>query len=183
MNLSKPFVDAWNIYIKHLGTILIGFFIVIILSVVTLGILLIPLVVGLQMLFVKAKRGEQISANEVLAPINRYFSLAFGGFGIGLLILCGLPLLVVPGLAWASWWMYALLYMYDRSMHIEDGMKSSKAVVRQGGTWWHLLFLVILFFIDNVLPILFGPLGMLAKFVTTPVTMGAIACAYADEAK
>ncbi len=126
MNLSKPFVDSWNIYIKHLGTILVGFIIVIILSIVTLGILLIPLLVGFQMLFVKAKRGEQISANEVLAPINRYFSLVFGRLGIGLLIVFGLCLLIVPGLTWLSWWMYASLYMFDRSMHIEDAMKSSK---------------------------------------------------------
>lgn len=62
MNLGKPFVDSWNIYVKHLGTILIGFIIVIILSIVTLGILYIPLLIGLQMLFVKAKRGEQIQA-------------------------------------------------------------------------------------------------------------------------
>ena len=183
MNLSKPFVDAWNIYVKHLGTILIAFIIVIVLSIVTLGILLVPLAVGLQMLFVKAKRGDQPAANDVLAPIGRYFSLTFGCLGIGMLTLFGLCLLVVPGLAWMSWWLYAPLYMFDRSMHIEDAMKSSKAVVRQGGTWWHLLFLVIIFFIDNVLPVLFGPLGLLAKFVTTPVTMGALACAYADESK
>jgi hypothetical protein len=183
MNLGKPFVDAWNIFVKHLGTILIGFIIVIILSVITLGLLLIPLLVGLQMLFVKAKRGEQISANDVLAPIGRYFSLVFGRFGIGLLVIFGLCLLIVPGLAWYSWWMYAALYIYDRHMHIEDAMKSSKDVVRKGGTWWHLLFLTIVVFIDNILPLLFGPLFLLAKFITTPVTMGAIACAYADEAK
>ncbi|MDD5593216.1 MAG: hypothetical protein PHG97_00565 [Candidatus Margulisbacteria bacterium] len=183
MNIGKPFIDSWNIYIKHLGTILIAFIILIILSVITLGVLYIPLLIGLQMLFVKAKRGEQITANEVLAPINRYFSLVFGSFGIGLLVLFGLLLLIVPGLAWASWWMYAALFMYDRSMHIEDGMKSSKDVVRKSGTWWHLLFLVIVFFIDNVFVWFIGPLGFIAKFVTTPLTMGAVACAYADESK
>jgi len=183
MNLGKPFVDAWNIYVKHLGTIMIGFIIVIILSVVTLGVLYIPLLVGLQMLFVKAKRGQQISANDVLAPIGRYFSLVFGSFGVCLLILFGLCLLVVPGLSWYSWWMYAALYMYDRHMHIEDAMRSSKDVVRKSGTWWHLLFLAIVCFIDNVVVCLIGPFGLLAKFITTPVTMGAIACAYADEAK
>ncbi|MBN3033269.1 MAG: hypothetical protein JW873_04160 [Candidatus Saganbacteria bacterium] len=183
MNLGKPFVDAWNIFVKHLGTILIGFIILIILSVVTLGTLYIPLLTGLQMLFVKAKRGEQIAANDVLAPIDRFFSLFFGTVGMGFLVLFGLFLLIVPGLAWGSWWMYATLYMYDRRMHIEDAMKSSKAVVRQNGTWWHLLFLLIVFFIDNIFNWVLGPFGLPAKFITTPVTMGAIACAYADEAK
>jgi hypothetical protein len=183
MNLSKPFVDSWSIFVKHLGTILIGLIIVIILSVITCFVLLIPLLVGFQMLFVKAKRGQQISANDVLAPIGRYFSLSFGIMGIGILVGFGLCLLIVPGLALASWWMYALLYMYDRHMHIEDAMKSSKDVVRKSGTWWHLLFLVIVCFIDNVVACFFGPFFLLAKFITTPVTLGAIACAYADESK
>jgi len=183
MNIANPFIDSWNILIKNLGTIIISLIIVVILSVVTLGILYIPLLIGLQMLFVKAKRGQAISSNEVLDPIKRYFSLVFGSMGIGILIFFGILLFIVPGLAWASWWMYAALYIYDKNMHIEDGMRSSKEVVRKNGTWWHLLFLVVAWVIDNVVIWFIGPIGFLLKFITTPLTMGAIACAYADESQ
>jgi hypothetical protein len=183
MNIGKPFVDSWNIYIKNLGTIFIAFIILIILTVVTLGTLYIPLLIGLQMLFVKAKRGEAITSNEVLAPVGRYFSLTFGSLGICLLVLTGLLLLVVPGLAWSAWWMYAALLMYDKKMHIEDGMRTSKELVRKNGTWWHLLFLIVAFFIDFLPSVIFPPFGWALKFITTPLTMGAVACAYADEAQ
>src|SRR3989338_3092764 len=183
MNIGKPFVDSWNIYIKNLGTILIGLIILIILSVITLGVLYIPLLIGLQILFVKAKRGQAITANEVLAPVSRYFSLSFGSICICFLVLFGLLLLIVPGLAWASWWMFAALIMYDKNAHIEEGMRLSKEIVRKNGTWWHLLFLSIVWFIDNVFVWFFGPLGFIIKFATTPLMMGAVACAYVDEAQ
>ena len=183
MNIAKYFVDAWNVLIKNLGTIIISLIIVIILSVVTLGILYLPLMIGLQMMFVKAVRGQPISSNEVLDPIKRYFSLAFGAMGIGILVIFGFLLLVVPGLAWSSWWMYALLFIYDKNLHIEDGMRASKEVVRKNGVWWHLLFLVVVWVVDNIFVWFLGPLGFLFKLITTPLTKGAIACAYADESK
>lgn len=183
MDIGKAFVDSWNILIKNLGTILIAFLIVIILSIVSLGVLCLPLLIGLQMLFVKAKRGESITANSVLDPINRYFSIVFGHIGIAFLVFFGILLVLVPGLAWASWWMYAVLFMYDKNMHIEDGMRASKEVVRKNGTWWHLLFLIIVWVVDNIFVWFFGIFGLLLKLITTPLTMGAIASAYVDETK
>ncbi|MBU0671887.1 MAG: hypothetical protein KJ732_02535 [Candidatus Margulisbacteria bacterium] len=190
MNIGKPFVDAWNIYLKNFGTIIISLIIVIILSVVTLGILSLPLFIGFQMLFVKAMRKKKIVANEVLDPIKRFFSLVSGYFAIGLLILFGCLLLLVPGLAWASWWMYGLLFIYDKNMHIEDGMRSSKELVRKNGTWWHLLFLAVMAFINiaagQVLLALHIPIWIyyiLSTLFIMPITSGALACAYADESK
>lgn len=181
MNIAKPFLAAWNILIKNLGVILIAVIILLIMSVVTLGIMYLPLLVGLQMLFVKAARGKTITSNEIFDPMNRYFSVVFGKMGILMLVITGLVLLIVPGLAWASWWMYAVLFMVDKNLHIEDGMKASKELVRKNGTWWHLLFLLVCYVIDNILVWFIGPLGLLLKFITTPLTMGAIACAYVEE--
>jgi len=190
MNIGKPFVDAWNIYIKNFGTIIISLIIVIILSLVTLGVLSLPLFIGFQMLFVKAMGKKKITANEVLDPINRFFSLTFGYMGIFILIFFGCLLFLVPGLVWASWWLYALLFIYDRNMHIEDGMRASKELVRKNGTWWHLLFLAVIVFINMALGQLIGALNIpvwiyyvLSTLFVTPITSGAIACAYADESK
>ncbi|MBN2057287.1 MAG: hypothetical protein JW782_00625 [Candidatus Saganbacteria bacterium] len=190
MNIGKPFVDAWNIYIKNFGTIIIGLLIALILSLVTFGVLALPLFVGFQLLFVKAMRGEKLVANSVLDPVGRYFSLVGAYFGIGLFIFLGCILLIVPGLAFAAWWMYAMLFIVDRNMHIEDGMRSSKELVRKNGTWWHLLFLVVIFFINFVIGQIVMALNIpvwvyyvLSTVLVAPITSGALACAYADESK
>ncbi|MBU1866875.1 MAG: hypothetical protein KKD13_00155, partial [Candidatus Margulisbacteria bacterium] len=61
MDIGKAFVDAWNTYTKNL--------IVIILAAIVSSILwyLIVPMVGFQMMFVKAKRGEGVSFNEVFS--------------------------------------------------------------------------------------------------------------------
>jgi hypothetical protein len=190
MNIAKPFLNAWDIYIKNFGTIIISLIIVIILSIVTLGILAIPLFVGFQMLFVKAMRKKKIVANEVLEPIGRYWSILFGNVTIMIMVIFGFMLLIVPGFAWMAWWMYAILFIYDRNMHIEDGLRASKELVRKNGTWWHLLFLVVIGFINIALAQIFAAANipawiyqLLATIFVTPITSGAIACAYADESK
>ncbi len=190
MNIGKPFVDAWNIYIKNFGTLMIALIIALILTIVTLGVLGLPLFIGFQMLFVKAMRKKKITANEVLDPVNRYFSLVFGYLGIAFLTFFGCLLFLVPGLVWISWWMYALLFMADRDMHIEAGMRASKELVRKNGTWWHLLFLAVICFINIALRQLLGALSIpvwiyfvLATLFITPITGGALACAYAAESK
>ena len=101
MNIGKPFVDAWTIYVKNFWTILISLIVVIILSIVSLGVLVVPLFTGFQMLFVKAMRKKKIVVNEVLDPIGRFFSLTFANISIAIMVIFGCFLLLVPGLAWA----------------------------------------------------------------------------------
>jgi uncharacterized membrane protein len=179
MDIVKAFKDAWNVYVKNFFTIFLSSVAVLILSVVTLGILYIPLMVGLQMLFVKAKRGQEISLNDIFSPIKRFFALFFGSIWIGILIIIGLILFIVPGLCWASWWMYALLFIFDKEMKIGEGMRASKEVIRRNNLWMHLLLLVLACFIANIGSYVFG-IGII---FTLPLGLGAIACAYADETK
>jgi len=179
MDIVKAFTDAWNIYLKNFMTILLATIAVLLLGMITIGILYLPLMIGLQMMFVKAKRGETIVFNDIFAPLKKFWSLWGGAIWIGLLGAIGIILLIVPGLCWLSWWMYALLFIYDKNLGIGAGMRASKEIVRKNNIWLHLLFLLLAGFISNL-----GTYVLWVGFlVTMPLGMGAIACAYADEAK
>ena len=182
MDIVKPFKDAWEIYIKNFLTILLATLITIILGMITLGILILPLVVGLQMLFVKAKRGQPIALNDIFAPIKRISAIYFSGIWICILVAIGLILLIVPGLCWASWWMYSLLFIFDKGLGIGAGMRASKEIVRKNNLWMHLILILLVGFIMNVgnfIPMLNIALDILLM----PLALGAIACAYVEEAK
>ncbi|MDD4178699.1 MAG: hypothetical protein PHH14_01440 [Candidatus Margulisbacteria bacterium] len=179
MDIVKAFTDAWNIYIKNFFTIFLATLVVIILGALTLGLLFIPLMIGLQMLFVKAKRGEAIALNDIFAPVNRFFALFFGNIWIVILVAVGLLLLIVPGLCWASWWMYSLLFIFDKKLGIGAGMRASKEVVRKNNLWMHLLFLIL----ASVVAHLGSYIFWVGIFLTFPLGWGAVACAYADESK
>lgn len=179
MDIVKAFTDAWNIYIKNFIIIILATLVAMVLGGLTLGILYIPLLVGVQMLFVKAKRGEPIVFNDVFSPINRFFSIFFGSIYMAILICIGLILLIVPGLCWASWWMFALLFIYDKKMNIGEGMAASKNIVRKNNLWMHLILILLACVVADIGIYIFK-IGFL---FTMPLGMGAIACAYADEAK
>lgn len=179
MDIVKAFTEAWNIYIKNFFLIFLSTLVVIILGVLTLGLLYLPLLIGLEMLFVKAKRGEAIMLNDIFAPVPRFFAMLFGSLWMALLIVIGIILLVVPGLCWATWWMYALLFIYDKKLGIGAGMRASKEIVRKDNLWMHLLFLALCSVVANLGGYVFG-VGIL---LTMPLGWGALACAYADESK
>jgi uncharacterized membrane protein len=179
MDIVKSFTDAWNIYTKNFFTIFLSSLTVLVLSFVTLGILYIPLMIGLQMLFVKAKRGDPVSLNNIFSPIKRFFALFFGSIWMNILIMLGLILLIIPGLCWASWWIFALLFIFDRGIGIGEGMRKSKDVVRKNNLWLHLLLLILAGVVSNIGLYVYG-IGLI---FTLPLGLGAIACAYADESK
>lgn len=233
MEIGKTLTDAWDIYLKNFVVIFFSYIIMLVLGICTLGLLLVPLMVGTQMLFVKAKRGEKISIGDIFGPVKRFFALFFGIIWIAILIVIGFVLGIAPGLIFAVWWMFALLSIYDKGLGIGAGMKASKEIINNPNTknslWTHyglmalsyiaysiahpflviaiaiaafmlgaknigiaassyiavLVVLFILGLITNssailmILPIVI----IVAALITMPLSLGVIACGYADEAK
>jgi len=179
MDIVKAFTDSWKIYMANFVTILLATLAVMIIGVVTLGLLYVPLLVGLQMLFIKAKRGEAVLLNDIFVPVKRFFAIFFGSVWIALLVMIGLILFLIPGLCWLSWWMFALLYIFDKNLGIGAAMRASKELVRKNNLWAHLFLLILAGAVAHLGFYVFG-IGVL---LTMPLGMGALACAYADEAK
>ncbi len=179
MDIVKAFTDAWKIFVANFVTLLLATLAVMIIGTITLGLLYIPLMVGLQMMFVKAKRGGAIQLNDVFAPVKRFFALFFGSLWIALLVIVGLILLVIPGLCWMSWWMFALLFIFDKNLGIGEAMRASKDVVRKNNLWLHLFLLVLACVVSQIGFRIFG----IGALLTMPLGMGALACAYAEEVK
>ncbi|MFA4967764.1 MAG: hypothetical protein WC624_06060 [Candidatus Margulisiibacteriota bacterium] len=192
MDIGKAFVDSWNAYIKN--------FIIIILAGIVSSILsiLIAPTVGLQMMFVKAKRGEAVSFNDIFAPFSKFVNLFFGAIWIGIILMLAM---VPAGICfYFNWgmvggilmlaaiildiylgvsWMFSLLLIYDKGLSINDGLKASKELVAKNNWWMHLLLLVVAGIVAGIGNILWG----VGAILTLPLGMGAIACAYAEEAK
>ena len=179
MDIVKAFTDAWDIFSKNFVMYGLATLVVVILGMATIGILYIPLIVGLQMMFVKAKRGEKVILHDLFNPFKHFFDLFFGSIWIAILVLLGLCLLIVPGLCFAAWWMYAPLFIADKGKHIGQAMRASKEMVRGKNLWTHLLLLVL----GGVVANMGFHILWIGFLITMPIGWGAIACAYADETK
>lgn len=192
MDIGKSFVDSWNIYIKN-------FIVILLASIVSalLGFLIAP-TVGLQYMFVKAKRGSAVAFNDVFAPFSRFFSIFFGGILIGVIfMLCFVPAIVCFNYNWGALgglllaaaiigviylgvcWLFSLLLIFDKGLSIMDGLKTSRALVTKNGWWKHFLLVILVGIVAGIGNMFWG----IGAILTIPLGTGAIANAYADEAK
>ncbi|MFA6169662.1 MAG: hypothetical protein WCW67_01680 [Candidatus Margulisiibacteriota bacterium] len=192
MDIGKAFVDSWNNYIKN--------FVVVLLAAIVsslLGFLIAPMV-GFQMMFVKAKRGGEIAFNDVFAPFSKFVNIFFGAIWIAiLLVLAFLPGMLCFYLNWnavggilmfaavlidiylAVCWIFALLFIYDKGLSIKAGLAASRALVIKNNWWSHFLLVILAGIVSGLGNILWG----VGAILTMPIGIGAIASAYADEAK
>jgi hypothetical protein len=201
MDIVKAFTDTWDIYRKNFAVIIlasIAVFIIYLLVFLTglflshnlhiyvlfTGLLLfptliLPLMTGLQLMFLKGSRGEAVLVTDLFAPFKRLPVVWLGGFLIGVLIFIGTCLLVLPGLFLAVIWMYVLLFICDKNMGVIAALRASQTTVMNNNFWQHGLLLAstgIITYLGNLLP-------FAGVILTLPLAVGVIACAYAETAK
>ena len=192
MDIGKAFIDAWSIYIKNFVILVLAGIVAAILSI------LVAPMVGFQMMFVKAKRGEQIAFNDIFAPFKSFVNLFFGAVWIGILVfLMLLPGIICLNMGWNAVggvllflgilaaiyfgisWIFALLLIYDKGLSINNGMKASRALVQKNNWWMHLLLIILAGIVGGIGNIAWG----IGAILTLPLGYGAIASAYAEESK
>ena len=190
MNIGKIFGDTWSIYSKN-------FFVLTLAGIVALLLcwLLVP-IVGFQMMFVKAKRGETIVFKDMFSCFGEFWSLLLISSWMFLPILITLFVstilialnLVVVGIVnclfgfiiscfyFAVIWIYALLIGADKKLAAQQCLAASKKMVRDNGFWPHLFFLFLVGIVFSTGSLLWGALNIIA----IPFGLGAIACAYEE---
>ncbi|MCU0641482.1 MAG: hypothetical protein MUC35_05280 [Candidatus Margulisbacteria bacterium] len=192
MDIGKAFVDSWTIYIKN--------FIVILLAGIIAALLgwLIAPTIGLQFMFVKAKRGGAVVFNDVFAPFGKFFPLLGAALLICLLFgLSFVPAVVCFNYGWnligglfmaaavigvvyyGVCWLFALMLIYDKGVPIVESLKASRALVVKNGWWQHFLLLIMVGIVTGLGNVLWG----VGALLTMPLGTGAIASAYVDETK
>ncbi len=196
MNIIKSFNDSWSIYTKNFITLVLAFILVILISVFTFGILAIPLMVGYQMMFLKAKRGESFSTNIIFSQFKKYFRLIFASLLIGIIeVAAFIPALLllnmdmstlgniffVLGLLFDIFigvsFIFALLLIADKDLKVRNSLKTSMDLVLKNNFWMHLVLIVLVGIVTQIGSFAWG----VGVIFTAPLAIGAISCAYADE--
>ncbi|MBI5701315.1 hypothetical protein HZC34_05685 [Candidatus Saganbacteria bacterium] len=77
MDIGKAFIDAWEVYKKNYIVLILSYLTFLILSVLTLGVLAIPLSVGFKMMYAKASRGQDIVFNDIFLQMKNFMPHGF----------------------------------------------------------------------------------------------------------
>jgi hypothetical protein len=171
LDVGLAMKQAWRLFVKDIGPLLIAGLITVALSVLTIGILAGPLTAGLYgMVMARVRDGRQPRVGDVFDQLDRFWS--FLGATLVLVILIGLAFLtIIGGFVLATIWLYVFPLMVDRRMGLGEAMKASKYMVLENGFWEHLALVLILVVIGSVAN------GWLA-IIANPFTVVAIAVAY-----
>jgi uncharacterized membrane protein len=159
------FKRSWALFQSKPIEHLVASLIVLVLSVISLGVLLGPLMVGQIRMIEKQERGEDPRIEDVFT--------GFGNFGAAFLttlilfvgMIIGLVLLVVPGLVVGAAWSFALWFV---------ALEDASAVDALGRSWQllkaHALSVVVLIVLLAVVNVLANTI-IVTALITTPLTM------------
>jgi hypothetical protein len=184
MNFQKYLEDTYRIIMAEPVILVLGGLLVQLLTIVTLGILAGPLLGGYFLVVIGLLRDKKKPFfNDIFSGLQQFGTL-FPYFLVLLIIFIGFMLLFLPGLLFATWWIYVLPLMADRKISYREAMRLSMNRVNETGFIMHLVFLLLisvipillLNFVSAMIPFLF-----VLKVLLPPLQAGCIAALYIDQ--
>ena len=186
MNFQAYLEDTYRIIKEEPVILILGGLIVQLLTVFSLGILAGPIVGGYTLLVILYLRDNRKPAfHDIFSGLQQFANL-FPYFLVLLLIFLGFMLLILPGLLFATWWIYVLPLMVDKKISFSDAMRLSMNKVNEKGFLMHFVFLLLISiipmmlidFASTIIPFLF-----VVKILLPPLQVGCLASLYIDQFK
>ncbi len=184
MNLQIYLEDAYRLIKEEPVILILGGLVVQLAAILTMGILAGPFLGGYLLLIIYCLReNRKPKFNDIFSGLQQFANL-LPYFLVLLTIFIGFMLLVLPGLVFATWWLYVLPLMADKKISFSEAMKLSTNKVNETGFLMHLIFLLLitvlpfmlLNFISTMLPFLF-----VLKILLPPFQAGCLASLYVDQ--
>ena len=127
------------------------------LTQVIVNILVYPLGIGLGLLGIRRAAGKDTPLSTLWEPYSQLIPLIVMLVLMGLLIVGGFFLLVLPGIYLAVAYSFAPYLMIEKNMGVWEALETSRKAITT--CWWRyfgLLLIAVLLFIVGTIPLLIG---------------------------
>jgi hypothetical protein len=182
IDISHALSRGWALVRDHMpvlvGATVLGW-------LVTVGLAFVPilgwivgfvLMGGLDYMFIRRIRGEEVQIGDVFAGFNLAFlDLTMAGLVKWLLTSLGLILCILPGIYLAVGYVFALPLVVDKKMEFWTAMEVSRRVVHEH--WWSVFALIIVLALVALAGFLLCGVG---ELITIPVASAALMYVYED---
>jgi hypothetical protein len=182
IDIGRAISRAWALVRDHMavlvGATVLGW-------LVTVGLAFVPilgwivgfvLIGGLDYMFLRRIRGEEVQIGDVFAGFNlALVNLTMAGLVKWLLTTLGFALCILPGIYLLVGYMFALPLVIDKKMEFWTAMEVSRRVVH--AHWWSLFGLAIVLILVALCGFLLCGIGAL---VSIPVSSVALMYVYED---
>lgn len=175
LDLGQVLNEAWELFTRDATAYVVATLIHLAIIIVTcgLGILVFgPLIAGLVIMGFKARKGEPISYNDALAGFKVFGPTFVVSLIMGIGVLLGMVLCVLPGIYLAIAWAFALPLVIDKKMEAWPAMQLSMQKVNEN--FVPVLIVVLVLGVINSL----GSSVVLGLLVTQPLYVLGVNVAY-----
>jgi hypothetical protein len=184
MNFQAYLGDTYRIIKEEPLILILGGLVVQLLTLLSMGILAGPFLGGYFLLIIYFLRdNKKPTFNDIFWGLQQFRNL-FPFFLVLLLIFIGFMLLVIPGLLFATWWLYVLPLMVDRKISFSEAMRVSMNKVNETGFLMHFVFLLLISVIPMMLLNFLSamiPFLIVLKILLPPFQAGCLASLYIDK--
>jgi uncharacterized membrane protein len=182
IDISSALSRGWALVRDHMvvlaGATVLGW-------LITVGLAIVPIVGwivgfillgGLDYMFLRRIRGEQVEIGDLFAGFNMaLLDLTMAGLVKWLLTSIGLILCILPGIYLAVGYVFALPLVIDKKMEFWTAMEVSRRVVHEH--WWSVLALAIVLALVAFSGFLVCGVG---EVITIPLATAALMYVYED---
>jgi len=167
LDIGETLKLGWETFTKNAVPMIVGMLLVGIIGGFTLGICLGPMVIGYNQMILRAAKGETVAIGDVFAGFQNFVPALLLFLIMGVAIMIGFMLLVVPGMVLAFMFFWAPWIMAEEpTMSPIDCLKGSVEAFKRdmGGS--------IVFVLVNVVVNMVGGFVPFGSFITGPVASG-----------
>jgi hypothetical protein len=184
MNFQGYLENTFRIIKAEPIILILGGMLIQLMNSVTLSFLCGPLFGGYMLMIILLLRDEKKPKFNDLFNGFQYIRLLFPYFFVLLAKFIGFMLFVVPGVIFATWWIYVLPLMVDRKISFGEAMRISSDKVSGTGFFIHMVFLLLVYVIPMILIemlVSLVPFLMVITLLLLPFQAGCLAGLYLDQ--
>jgi uncharacterized membrane protein len=163
---------TWEIFVKDPVAYVLGMLAVSVLGVLSLGIALGPLLVGYLHMARRGSRGEPVAFDQVFSGFGQFVPALITGLLVGVGVMVGTFLLVLPGIAFAFFTAFAFPALAYEGLGPVDALKRSFGLVKD-----HLVNVAVLLVVLAILQSIGGAV-VFGVVLTAPLATLALAVAF-----
>ncbi|WP_339132667.1 MAG: hypothetical protein WGN25_10770 [Candidatus Electrothrix sp. GW3-4] len=155
MDFKKHFERAWQAFMHHFALVLVNTLVMIVVSVVSLGFLAPVVSAGyMQSLLLALREDRKPDVKDLFAHMDLFFPLLGFTIVFVLLILLGMAMLILPGiaviLAGTFFFVYLLPLMTDQQLGLTEAVKESARMALEQPVSEHVAVVAVLIILDSI---------------------------------
>ncbi|WPD21473.1 MAG: hypothetical protein SD837_14845 [Candidatus Electrothrix scaldis] len=155
MDFKKHFERAWQVLMAHFALVLVNTLVMIVVSVISFGFLAPVVAAGyMQSLLLAVRKNRRPDVKDLFAHMDLFFPLL--GFTILFiaLVILGMMLVVLPGiavlLAGTFFLVYLLPLMTDQHLGLVEALKTSYEMALEQPIHEHVAVVAVLIILDSI---------------------------------